>query len=49
MPASKLGKGRAETQLVDQRLDGPGKALLEDPDPVGGVVLAQRPRQLEEA
>jgi len=29
------------------RLNGPGKALLQDPEPVGGFVLTQRPRELE--
>jgi putative SOS response-associated peptidase YedK len=29
------------------RLDGPEKALLEDPEPVGGFVLKERPRELE--
>lgn len=30
-------------------LDGPGKAMLDDPEPLGGVVLAQRPREALEA
>ena len=29
--------------------DGPGKAMLDDPEPVGGFVIRQRPRELEEA
>jgi putative SOS response-associated peptidase YedK len=31
------------------RLDGSGKALLEDPEPVGGFVMHERPRDLEAA
>ena len=30
-------------------LDGPGKAMLDDPEPVGGFVLTQRPREAQEA
>jgi putative SOS response-associated peptidase YedK len=31
------------------RLDGPGKALLEDPETEGGFVITARPREMEEA
>lgn len=29
------------------QLDGPGKAILSDPEPIGGFVLTPRPRELE--
>lgn len=31
------------------RLDGPGKALLEDPGPAGSLVFTERPRELDAA
>lgn len=30
-------------------LEGLGKALLDDPEPVGGLVMSQRPREAQES
>lgn len=36
-----------EQSLEWLRLDGHGKALLHDPEPVGGILLKEQARELE--